>query len=543
MNVKYLLLSFLFVSAFAMSQAKKSKADILFFEYAYNEAIKEYYNEMNKAPLTNTQVLNLADSFYKIGNYKQASEKYLEVYKKDSTMSNYHFSKMLAAMTKTSGSDRAKAFLATKTTALSPEFLENSEFNFELLQSKEEDGLDFKIFNINANSPQADFAPSFYGDRLLFSSSRRKDSKRIYAPSGEGYLDIYIAKVGLGGQILNPNPFTGVPDSKFHTATPHYSKDLNAVFFVLSNANKGKLSFDENGKNSLALGVARGNGSFDYLLRDLSTSFYYPFYDSDNGKLYFAANFEDSLGGTDIYYVYTNNGQIMSSPINLGPRINTPANEISPYVFENSLYFSSDIFYGLGGMDVYKSEIGEEDFYSIPVNLGDQINSEKDEFGFIIKNNIEDGLIGYFSSNRPGGKGNDDIYGFLMDKKPGFKTLVIRGKITEYNSTLGISRVGVKLLDKENEVIKEVYSQDDGEFMIETPWQEYAKLEITKDRYSSFTQEYDEQGLEALQNNTNFSVGLTELDALVQEREGQTVIKMNKFFFGRSRSVVTPEIA
>ena len=209
MNVKYVLLSFLLVSALGMAQVKKSKADVLFFEYAYNEAIKEYYKEMNQAPLTNKQVLNLADSFYKIGNYKQASERYLEVYKKDSTMSNYHFSKMLAAMTKTSGSDRAKAFLATKTTSLSPELLENSEFNFDLLQSYDKEGLDFKVFNINANSPQADFAPSFYGDKLLFSSGRRKDSKRVYAPSGEGYLDIYIGKADLGGQVLNPNPFNG----------------------------------------------------------------------------------------------------------------------------------------------------------------------------------------------------------------------------------------------------------------------------------------------------------------------------------------------
>ena len=332
-----------------------------------------------------------------------------------------------------------------------------------------------------------------------------------------------------------------VPESKFHTATPHYSKDLNAVFYIVSNSDKGKLTFDENGKNALAMGIARGDGSFNYLLRDLSTSFYYPFYDAASGKLYFAANFEDSLGGTDIYFVYTNNGQIMSSPINLGPRINTPGNEISPYVFENSLYFSSDIFYGIGGMDVYKSEIGQDDFYSIPINLGKLVNSEKDEFGFIIKDNVGGGLIGYFSSNRPGGNGNDDIYGFTVDKRPGLKTLIIRGKITEDNSTLGIPGAAVKLFNKENELIKEVHSEDDGAFRLETPWQEYAKLDVSKDRYSAYTQEYDETALEEFQKNT-LAIDLTELDALVQEKEGQTVIKMNKFFFGRGKYVVTPEI-
>ncbi len=102
----------------------------------------------------------------------------------------------------------------------------------------------------------------------------------------------------------------------------------------------------------------------------------------------------------------------MSAPINLGPRINTPGNEVSPFIFENSFYFASDIFYGLGGMDIYKSEIQGDKTFSIPVNLGLGLNSEEDDFGFIIKNNTTEGLTGYFSSNRPEGKGKDDIYGF-----------------------------------------------------------------------------------------------------------------------------------
>lgn len=542
MKMKYVLLGFLLVSAMGFAQVKKSKADILFFEYAYKEAIKEYYNEMNRAPLTNQQVLNLADSFFKVGNFKQASEKYFEVYKKDSTMSDYHFSKMLGAMTRTSGRDRAKAFLATKTTSLSEELVENAAFNFDLMEAENSDALNFNIFNINANSPQADFGTTFFENKVLFSSGRPQSAKTRYGPKQEGYLDIFVGNVDNQGQIINPSPYDGIPKTKFHAATPYYSKQLNSVFYVLSNADKGNLSFDENGKNSLALGISDTNGNFNYLLRDLSTSFYYPFYDEANSKLYFAANFEDSLGGTDIYFVYTNNGQIMSSPINLGPRINSPANEISPYVFENSLFYSSDIFYGYGGMDIYKSEIGSDNFYSIPINLGDVVNSEKDEFGFIIKNNDQGGLIGYFSSNREGGKGNDDIYGFLVDKKPGLKTLVIRGEITDDNSTLGIPEVLVKLLDEKGELIKETYSANDGTYRLEVPWRTNAKIEISKSRYSGFLQEYNEAALEKFQSN-NLNVNLYRLDDLVQEREGQTVIKMNKFFFVRGSSKMTPEIA
>ena len=112
------------------------------------------------------------------------------------------------------------------------------------------------------------------------------------------------------------------------------------------------------------------------------------------------ANFEEGYGGTDIYYVNTNNGQIMSSPVNLGPRINSPGNEIAPYIFNNSLYFSSDVFYGLGGMDIYKSNIMDVDKFSIPINLGRGINTTSDDFGFIIRNGASGDFEGYFSSKR-----------------------------------------------------------------------------------------------------------------------------------------------
>jgi len=202
----------------------------------------------------------------------------------------------------------------------------------------------------------------------------------------------------------------------YHKATPYYSEALNSVLYVLSNTENGDLKFDDNGKNTLAMGMQNIDGPFNMILSDLSTSFYYPFYDENTGRLYFAANFDDGYGGTDIYYIYTNNGQVMSAPVNLGPRINSPGNEIAPYMFDNSLYFASDVFYGLGGMDIYRSTIEDQDSYGIPVNLGAKVNSPKDDFGFIIRDDGE-GFLGYFTSNRDGGKGKDDIYGFKVSEK------------------------------------------------------------------------------------------------------------------------------
>ncbi|MEH6682438.1 MAG: OmpA family protein [Sediminicola sp.] len=540
MELRILVLFFLLtISCFG--QDKKSKADNLFFGYAYKQAIAEYKKEMAKTKLDNQQYLNLADAYLKTGDYKNAATTYTLVYKRDSTLSNHNFNKMLLSIARTDGMERVNAYLATKKALLPAEWIENANFNAELLDSDGGDGLKYEILNIRGNSAQADFSPTFYGEKLLFTSSRSQKSKDLYIPSGESFMDIFIGRVSQNGDILNANAFNDMPPSKFHEATPFYSQELESIFYMLSNAEDGELSFDENGKNALAIGMVDQKGVFKYLLRDLGTSFYYPFYDAPTGKLYFSANFGDSYGGTDIYYVYTNQGQIMSAPVNLGPRINTAGNEIAPFVFDNSLYFSSDVFYGLGGMDIYRSNLMPDDSFSIPVNLGREINSTYDDFGFIIKDSSTGGLMGYFASNREGGKGKDDIYSFSVSEKPGLKTLVLSGTVAKPSGT-AIDRAAVRVYDMQMELLKEVYTNENGQYQLEIPWRDSILVGAAKERFSTYTEALEGKSLNAA-NNGKLHIALTQLEDLLTEREGQKVIKLNKFFFDRYKNIITPGIA
>ncbi|MEP3207769.1 MAG: OmpA family protein [Maribacter sp.] len=543
MKIKTLILFFLMTIMVAHAQEKMSKADKYFYSYAYKEAIAEYQKNMRDGKLiTNHQFLNLADSYFKIGDYKNASRIYLDINKKDTIMNNHRFNKMLQSLSKTSEKERVRAFLNTKSSALSNELMENAEFNFKLLEASAENVQKFEIFNINGNSAQADFAPSFYKDKLLFSSGRPIKTKNVYEPSGESYLDIYLARIGQNGDVLNPNIFTRIPDSKFHKSTPHYAKELDKIFYILSNAENNRLSFDENGKNSLAIGMVYENGFFAFLLRDLSTSFYYPFYDGASERLYFAANFEDGYGGTDLYYVSTNNGQIMSEPVNLGPRINSPANEIAPFIYDNSLFFSSDIFYGLGGMDIYKANKRQGETFSIPINLGAGINSAQDEFGFIIRGDENLGFSGYFSSNREGGKGNDDIYGFGIREYLGPKTFYLKGEVVEPQYKQGIADVAIRLRDTEGNILKEYITGDNGRYQVEIPWRDNLVIEMAKDRHSSFYRSYDKAQLVELQkNDLNFE--MVGIEDIVAERENKTVLDISDFFFARGKREVTADIA
>jgi len=526
----------------SLGQELTSKADNYFYSYAYEDAIREYQKQMFEGKLiTNGQLLNLADSYFKTGEYNKATKLYLDINKKDTIMSDNQFNKMLQSLAKTSEKERVKAFLKSKGNKLATELSENAEFNYQMLESKVDPASGFFIFTLNANSEYADFSPAFYNNKLLFSSSRKGKSKKIYGPSGESYLDIYVADREKSGNLLNTSIFGNIPDSPYHKSTPFYAENSGLIYYVLSNTEGKNLAFDEKGKNALSIGMAYDNGTFRFLLKDLSTSFYYPFYDEKSEKLYFSANFKDSYGGTDLYYVSTNNGQVMSQPVNLGPRINTPGNEIAPYVYDNSLYFSSDVLYGNGGMDVYRSNIQSDGSFSIPVNLGEGINSKYDEFGFIIKDNDGDGIVGYFSSNRPGGKGNDDIYGFKVAKKPGLRTLIFRGKVVKPRYDVAIPDVKVTLSDADGNLLKEVFTSDNGSFQMEIPYYDIVTIEISKDTYSTFKETYNPKGLDELQKSA-LNVQLVAVQDIVEEKEGKTVLDLKDFFFASGQSDLTLEI-
>jgi outer membrane protein OmpA-like peptidoglycan-associated protein len=523
------------------AQERMSKADSYFYGYEYGNAIAEYKKEQAKNALTTAQLLNFADSYFKLGQYKRASELYLEVNKKDTIMSNNRFNNMLQSLSKVSERERVRTFLQSKSNKLSKELLENAAFNYELLDNMA-DTKAVEIKNLGINGPQADFSPSFYKDQLLFSSGRPQKEKEIYAPSGESYLDIYVGKVDGTGNVTSSTSFSKIPSTKFHKATPYFSESLSAFFYILSNTEEGDLAFDDKGKNALAIGMVGKSGSFRFLLKDLGTSFYYPFFDDTTDRLYFAANFKDGYGGTDIYYVVTNNGQIMSAPVNLGPKINSPGNEIAPYLFKGSLYFSSDVFYGLGGMDIYKSNEQPFGGYSIPVNLGKGINSEKDDFGLIIASSENGGYHGYFASNRNGGKGKDDIYSFQMASAPGLKTFSIHGRVVNTVSGNGIDRAEVRLLGPDGMVYKETITSSDGSYSMEIPWQEEVIVQATKNGYSQFSKTPAKETLDSLQA-ADFDINLVQLNELLTETEGKSVIKMEKFFFDKGKSDITPSIA
>ena len=259
-----LVIAFFFIGiAFCLSQEINSQGDKYFYGYAYDDAIKAYQKQMQEGKLmTNHQRLNLADSYFKTGEYNKASKIYLDVNKNDTILSDHRFNTMLQSLVKISERERIKTFLKSRAGQLPSELTQNAEFNYTLLDSNDSGSAGFFIFNLSGNSAQADLSPAFYKDNLLFSSSRKTRSKKIYGPSGESYLDIYRAGIQSNGSLSQPTPFEGIPDSPYHKSTPYYAESTGRVYYILSNTEGKNLAFDENGKNALAIGTADSNGSF-----------------------------------------------------------------------------------------------------------------------------------------------------------------------------------------------------------------------------------------------------------------------------------------
>jgi Tol biopolymer transport system component len=185
--------------------------------------------------------------------------------------------------------------------------------------------------------------------------------------------------------------------------------------------------------------------------------------------LYFISDMPGSLGKTDIFKVSIEEGGY-GEPVNLGDKINSSAKEFSPYIDGDVIYFSSDRAGGFGKLDVYASKTDGSVFE--PVLLAQPINSSADDFAFIINPNSR---TGFFSSNRSGGKGDDDIYSFIEIKPVEFKcSQMITGIVRDKNTNEILNDANIVLRDSTGNDLQNLTVKNDGTFelhvLCETPY-------------------------------------------------------------------------
>ena len=276
----------------------------------------------------------------------------------------------------------------------------------------------YEIKNLDFNTEYSEFGTTFY-----------KDNSLVFArPEGNAvsrepvFFNLFVAHETpqLCCDKQRVTHFSKKISSVFHESSPVFTKDFKTIYFTKTNSTtKGKIG-KKDSKGSVVLKIYKAtnvNGKWKNIVElPFSSDNYsvgHPALSNDDKKLYFTSDMPGTYGDSDIFVVDILGDNEYSTPRNLGTTINTKGKETFPFIDENNnLYFSSTHHKGNnGGLDIYCAK-SEGNTYSTPVNLGLPINSKADDFSFIKK---EGENYGYFSSNRYGGKGADDIYSFSQN--------------------------------------------------------------------------------------------------------------------------------
>lgn len=278
--------------------------------------------------------------------------------------------------------------------------------------SKNEDA--YKITKEGFNSDDNDFSAVNYRDNnIVFASSRRKTKwiNKEHGWTNNQYLNLFVTRKNPTGAYIPPQLFMKDLQSKFNDGPVCFSKDYTMVYFT-RNGSKGKTAKSKDGTYKLRLLEAKINANgfekiteFPYNNAEYNCA--HPSISADGNTLYFASDMQGTMGGMDIWMSKKGADGKWGKPENLGDKVNTPGNEIFPFITENNiLYFSSNGHEGIGGLDIYETKI-KEDKATRVYNMGTPVNSKYDDFAY---NLSTDGKNGYLSSNRDKGGLNDDVY-------------------------------------------------------------------------------------------------------------------------------------
>ncbi len=410
----------------------------------------------------------------------------------------------------------------------------------------------YKIKNLEAiNTPFAEYAPAYLNNELYFASSR--GNQRIYEASGTPFTDLY--KVETKGANVDIATLAPLPDMinspSVNEGTITFSPDGKIMVFGKGNTGKKKGAYDVD----LYLSRFR-NGAWTeptpinintQIKENDPTSYNFswdssPAFSPDGRTLYFSSNRKGGYGGLDLYSAQMDSRGRFGKVKNLGPDINTAGDELFPYVAESGkMYFSSDGHPGYGMLDIFV--VNRVNGRTVIENLGQPINSTSDDFGMYLFKPDR----GFFTSNREGGKGDDDIYTFI-NEDPNLRVVNYYLQGITYTTKPDSSRVilpdtKVTLIDARGNVMQDFTTGNDGKFLFRVYENENYSLTGETDGYIVKRQPFTTSGksvpLESLKDLvTNITLDtVMVLDKLQKD----VVFRLNNIYFEYDKWDITKE--
>lgn len=485
---KYILMILIALFAFSgesSAQKFKRKVDSLYTSFrveragkayenmAYKKAIDRYESMHAKQQLPDSVKGRLAIAYFRVSETTRAEEVFASIPEdvlKDDEL--FLYAQTLKYNGKYDQADELieRYHLVNKSDSRGVKQL-NATPHIEKILAEER----YLIEELDINSLQSDFSPVVKDGMLYFTSARDIDYiiKREYAWKETPYLNVFDAKIKEQGALSKPKLFSGDMRSMYHDGPVCFSPDGEEMFLT-RNAFHGMFKKGKDGYNNLRILSSKkqvdGTWSMTKELpfNDPSFSCGHAFISKGGNKMYFTSDRPGGFGGADIYYVIRN-GDEWSEPVNLGAEINTEGEEMFPFEdAEGQLYFASNGHLGLGGLDIFVASKRSEGY--MVKNMGYPVNSAKDDFSVFI---MDDGINGYFASNREGGKGDDDIYRFKVLKQIAFKR-PLKGRLIDQQTKQIIANTPVELRGPDGTVIASLTSDADG--MIYSELEEMASV-------------------------------------------------------------------
>ena len=310
------------------------------------------------------------------------------------------------------------------------------------------------------NSRRGEFSPMLAGDKydqLYFASSRSKDKDaKVSAITGQNNNNLFLVKQDEKGAWLAPVELEDEVNTEYDEGTPSFSPDGNTMYYTYC-------AQDPEGPRTAEIYISTrssakwGKGTRATIVKDSVTALGHPSISPDGKYLYFVSDAVGGFGGKDIFRARVA-GNDFGPMENLGEEINTPGDEMFPYVRDSvTLYFASNGHPGMGGLDLFKATQDSTGKWKVE-NLGAPINSMADDFGITFAGKEE---RGFFCSNRNDARGYDHIYSF---ERPTI-TIFIEGIVNDVDE-YPIEDATVRIVGKDGLNVK-VPVKKDGTYRVE----------------------------------------------------------------------------
>ncbi len=486
---KYIVLLLLFPVAIIAQNRTLQKAEKTFSKEGYVSAIQIYERLANKGIGSEEIYEKLGDANYFNANYVKAEQWYSKRYELKGKFPK-EFLFRYGQSLKSAGKDKQAQEILAQYAKENPTQQRAKNQSKSLAQESIKKGSDvFTIENINTNSKYSDYSSSIKGDTLLFASARpRAVGNQIYARTGQPFTNLYYAVKQSDGSYSKAELYSKNAFSIFHEASPVFTRDGKTMYYTQNELKQTNQKKVVNGRYKIYKSVYR-NGKWNNLgVQDIfakdSARVAHPALSPDGKTLYFASDARGTFGQSDLFKVSVNEDGSYTAPENLGNTINTEGRESYPFVTkDNILLFASDGHPGQGGFDIFALDLGQKG--ALPVHLSAPINSAFDDFGLNWNRQTNSGV---FTSNRPEGQGDDDLYTFT-NAKPFFEfdyNARIIGKVIDKNTSLPLANASVTLYDSSGKELARTTTNETGDFVFEKVLSDASyRTQASKETYTS----------------------------------------------------------